>query len=452
MKGFIIAAPQSGSGKTTVTLALMAALRRRGLEVAPFKCGPDFIDTGYHRLVSGVSSINLDSWICPESFIRETFAFHSKKSDISIIEGVMGLFDGLGASFDGSTAEIAKIVGAPVVLVINARGMAASAAAVVKGFSSFDSDIEIAGVIFNNVGSLNQENILRDAIRSFMPDVPLLGFFPRANDLSIPSRHLGLLTAEENPLSESFIEKLAEMAEKHIDLDFLAEIAVAQIFNHDMEEPETSSAAKFRVAVARDAAFCFVYEDNLRIMREAGAEITEFSPLADDSLPEDIDCIYLPGGYPEIHAEKLASNAGMIRSLKAAVNSGLAVYAECGGFVYLTRGIDPGEGRPFSGLVDIFPVTARMLARKKALGYRQIGLMPKTFNGTLLRGHEFHYSETEEMPPDVERLFRLIRNGEELGLEGYRIMNCVGTYQHIHLGSDRKAASRFLRLLSGGVS
>lgn len=447
MNGFLIAAPQSGSGKTTVALAIMAAFRRRGLRVAPFKCGPDFIDTGYHHSASGRVSINLDAWICPPSFVSHTFAFHSSKDDVAVIEGVMGLFDGLGACRNGSSAEIAQLTGSSVVLVVNARGMAASAAAVIKGFAGFDKQVKIAGVIFNNVGSAAHEKILRQAMAEFQPELTVFGCIMRDSSLAIPSRHLGLVTVEDNPLSHEYLEQLADMAEHSLDLDRLAGLPLNEQFAAPPLSVAKSGSMKCRIAVARDSAFCFVYEDNLRLLREAGAEIIEFSPLVDERLPENVQGIYLPGGYPELHAIKLASNLNMIVALRNAADSGMPIYAECGGFIYLTEGLEESGQIPAADFVGVFPVRARMLPRRKALGYRQAELLPDAFPGcswALLRGHEFHYSEIGSMPEDVERCYRVSRDGKDLGFEGYRIKNCLGSYLHLHLGSNPAAAEAFV--------
>src|SRR5512133_2590131 len=220
--GFLIAAPQSGSGKTTVSLAIMAALCRRGLAVAPFKCGPDFIDPGYHQLVTGRASINLDGWMCPADFVRETFQLHSAGADVAVIEGVMGLFDGIGASSrEGSSAQIAALTGAAVVLVVNARGMAASAAALVRGFADFDPQVRLAGVIFNNVGNESHGELLRQSLAAALPDLKVFGCIPRDESLAIASRHLGRVTVEASPRPDGFVERLAEMAERCLDLDGL---------------------------------------------------------------------------------------------------------------------------------------------------------------------------------------------------------------------------------------
>ncbi len=457
MKGFLIAAPHSGSGKTTISLGIMAALKRRGMKVAAFKCGPDFIDPGYHSLATGHPSINLDGWMCPGSFVASTFHHHAARADIAVIEGVMGLFDGLGAStMDGSSAQIAAHTGAPVVLVVNVRGMAASAAALVKGFAEFDSRVRLAGVIFNNVGSDSHVELLRKAVSDALPDVQVLGCVPRDESLKIPSRHLGLVMAEENLLPPEYLDHLIAMCEEHLDMDGLSELKiiapVGETAHPCVETPLTGVridkvSKPVRIAVARDAAFCFVYEDNLRLLREAGAEVVAFSPLHDTALPDNISGIYLPGGYPELHAEGLAGNRSMIRAIRAAVGSGMPVYAECGGFIYLTEGMEAAEGVPAADFAGIYPVRARMLPKRKALGYRQVELQSDTAiapSGACARGHEFHYSEISPMPEQVERCYRMTRPGRELGLEGYRAGNCLASYVHLHFGSNSGIAPRFV--------
>ncbi len=446
--GFLIAAPQSGSGKTTVSLAIMAALVRRGLTVAPFKCGPDFIDPSYHRAVTGRPSINLDAWMCGETFVRQTFQVGLSARTIAVIEGVMGLFDGLGASStEGSSAQIAAITGAPVVLVVNARGMAASAAALVKGFAGFDPQVRLAGVIFNNVGSDSHAALLRETIAAHCPEIACLGCIPRDESLAIPSRHLGLVTAEDNPLSDRFIGMLADMAERCLELDRLAELRFDSAQHTANTQTTKSSSSPVKIAVARDAAFCFMYEDNLRLLREAGADLIFFSPLADATLTAAIHGIYLPGGYPELYARQLSENRGMRESLRAAVTADIPVYAECGGFVYLTEGIDASDNQPAANFAGIFPVRCRMLPRRKALGYRQIELTQETIigaKGAVVRGHEFHYSEIGTMPEVVERCYEVSRQGVVLGAEGFRIRNCLASYMHLHFGSSPELAATFV--------
>ncbi|MFZ2950415.1 MAG: cobyrinate a,c-diamide synthase [Desulfuromonadaceae bacterium] len=471
MNGFLIAAPQSGSGKTTVSLAIMAALVRRGLTVAPFKCGPDFIDPGYHRIVTGRPSINLDGWMCGNEFVRQTFLTRLTAPDcpagrtVAVIEGVMGLFDGIGASSsDGSSAQISAITGAPVVLVVNARGMAASAAALVKGFAGFDPQVRLAGVIFNNVGSASHGELLRSALAEALPDIDVFGCIPRDESLAIPSRHLGLVTAEDNPLSDEFIGQLADMAEHCLDLDRLSQLGFdsaqptdsrklasdARLVGND--RLVSGAEPPIRIAVARDAAFCFMYEDNLRLLREAGAELTFFSPLSDAALPAGIHGIYLPGGYPEIYAGKLDENGSMKNAVREAVAADMPVYAECGGFVYLTEGIDASDNQPSADFTGVFPVRCRMLPRRKSLGYRSVELTESVLigsEGAIVRGHEFHYSETGTMPDSVERCYRVSRQGTVLGLEGYRVRNCLASYIHLHFGSNRGIAGSFVAACGG---
>ena len=455
MKRIVVAAPHSGSGKTTLTLGIMAALRNRGLKIAPFKVGPDFIDPGYHRLVTGTPSVNLDGWICDPGFVRASFAHHAAGADVAVIEGVMGLFDGIdGASEAGSTAEIAKLLGAPVILVVDARSQARSAAALVHGFASFDPGVRVGGVIFNNVASANHERILREAVAVNLPGIAVLGCIPRDPALAIPSRHLGLLTSEENPLSQEFLGHLAQVIDQHLDLEAILGLDECAVDLHGLvhdgvhdvhDGVHDGGPPIVRIAVARDAAFCFAYEDNLRLLREQGAELCVFSPLDDTGLPAGISGIYLPGGYPELFAETLAQNERLKEEIRGAVEAGMPVYAECGGFIYLTRGVQSDHvTHPFIG---IFPVQTRMLPRRKALGYREVEFLGESIiggKGTVARGHEFHYSEMEEMPVGIERLYGVSRKGVGLGQEGYRYKNCLASYIHLHFGSSPELAQSFV--------
>lgn len=456
MKAVVIAAPKSGSGKTTITLGLLELLKRRGLVVAPFKVGPDFIDTGYHRAVTGRASINLDGWMCPPDFVRETFSRHARSADIAVIEGAMGLFDGIGGdSEEGSTAQVAKLLDAPVILVVDARGQARSLAALIKGFVEFDPAVRIAGVILNQVASDAHAAILREAIRAALPGVNVVGCIGRNDNILIPSRHLGLVTVEDNPLSPYYLHQLARLVGNQVDLDLLIRIA------DTCGEPPAVSLTPYPkdtvpLAVARDSAFCFVYEDNLRLLREAGAELEMFSPINDEAVPADVAGLYLPGGYPELFAEPLAANFAMKNSIRAAVERGMPVYAECGGFIYLTKGVvEPDELAPrrragssrVRHFVGLFPVTTRMLPQRKALGYREVETTAATClgpAGTKARGHEFHYSEMDGMPPDIERVYRLGRRGKDLGSEGFRVDSCLASYVHIHFGSNPDMARSFV--------
>ena len=452
MKSIIIAAPQSGAGKTTVTLGIMESMRRRGLTVAPFKVGPDFIDPGYHRLVTGQPSINLDGWICQPDTLREIFDQHAHGADIAVIEGVMGLFDGVdGVREDGSTAQVAKIIGAPVILVVDARSQARSAAALVKGYATFDPGVRISGVIFNNVGSEAHARILSDAVEGLGMGIPVIGCIPREEQLLIPSRHLGLFTVDEQPLSDDFLDYLVAVVRAYIDLGLIwaAGMPLASGEPMPLQLNSTPPPPITRIAVARDVAFCFVYETNLRLLREAGAEIVEFSPLSDTALPPDISGIYLPGGYPELFAEQLAANTGMLSAIRKAINSGMPVYAECGGFIYLSKGVvDPVNGTgDRHDLVGIFPTVTQMLPKRKALGYREVTLTGPTIlgpKGLVARGHEFHYSEMSPMPHKVRRAYQVGKHGLDLGEEGFRHKNCLASYIHLHFGSNPALAPNFV--------
>ncbi|KAF0219349.1 MAG: cobyrinic acid a c-diamide [Geobacteraceae bacterium] len=460
MKSIIIAAPHSGSGKTTVALGIMECLKRHGLTVAPFKVGPDFIDPGYHGVVTGRTSINLDGWMCGAEFVEETFACHVQDADVAVIEGVMGLYDGIGGvSDEGSTAQVAKLLGASVILVVDAKCQARSAAALVKGFAEFDPQVRVVGVIFNNVGSDNHARILREAVEAAVAEVKVLGCLPRDERLNIPSRHLGLLTADENPLPETFLGHLAEAVEMHVDVDGIVNVGATPCGCPKPGRPRRAAPTEnpVRIAVARDEAFCFVYEDNLRLLREAGASIVEFSPLRDAYLPADVAGIYLPGGYPEVFADILAANEGMKQSIREAIDNGMPAYAECGGFVYLTQGVVGAglapaqsghpQGAPLHEMVGIFLVMTRMLPKRKALGYREVELTADAIigsTGAVARGHEFHYSEMGAMPAHVERVYLVRKNGIDLGHEGYRYKNCLASYIHLHFGSCPGMAAAFV--------
>lgn len=465
MKSIIIAAPHSGAGKTTVTLGIMECLKRRGLSVAPFKVGPDFIDPGYHRLITGRPSINLDGWMCRADFVRDTFRHHAEGADISVVEGVMGLFDGVsGVQDTGSTAQIARIIGAPVLLVVDAKSQAGSAAALVKGFVEYDPRVRVAGVIFNNVGSDLHGQILREAVEHLGTGIKVLGCLPRDEQLHIPSRHLGLMTVEDNPLPLEYLDHLAQVVRSHLDLGLLWAVAIPHSIEQSLplwgsghDTAQKSLMAKHdhvAIAVARDEAFCFVYEDNLRLLREAGAEIVEFSPLRDAGLPEGTNGIYLPGGYPELYAGALAVNASMLAMIREKIEDGMPAYAECGGFIYLTQGVmKEASGEPVQNcdpvaFPGVFPVTTRLLPRRKALGYREVTFTVDSIlgpSGTVARGHEFHYTEMEPMPESIRRCFQVSRNGVDHGAEGYCYRNCLASYIHLHFGSSPGLAAALVK-------
>lgn len=448
-KALLIAGTQSGSGKTTVTLGVMAALAVSGYKVQPFKCGPDFIDPSLHRLVTGRISRNLDIWMGGESFTRRTFARHAGEADISVIEGVMGMYDG----GDSSSAALSAELGVPIVLVIDVRSAAESAAAVLKGFETLDPLVAPRGVILNMVASARHLELVSDAIRKHCR-AEILGYLPRTLNFHIPERHLGLHMGEEAPISPEATQELAAAIREHVDLDRLMTIATLES-NHEWtrintEYPEnlpvhpcSSVVRTKRIAVARDNAFCFYYEDNLDLLQSAGAELVFFSPLGDESLPADIRAIYLGGGYPELYAKKLSTNKKMLAAIKKWAEEDGPIYAECGGFMYLTEGIVDLD-QQFHSMAGIFPVSARMRKTRASLGYREIHLKEDGFfgqQGTVLRGHEFHYSSIDEMPAAIPRLYA-VNNGTE---EGYRYKNVLGGYMHLHFGFNPQAVVTFVR-------
>lgn len=449
MKSILIAAPSSGSGKTTISLGIMASLRKRGLVVQPFKVGPDFIDPGHHTAVCGRASRNLDGWMLSKDYVAASFKKACNGVDMAVIEGVMGLFDGAnGRSEDGSSAQIAKWTGSPVILVVDARSMARSAAALVSGFEKFDKDINISGVIFNRVGSERHKNMLREAVESHCK-AKVLGFIPRDEGLAMPERHLGLVTAEEG-FSSTFVDRLAKVIEENVDVEGLLGLSNncrGKAMPCPGQVTDLPLHKHCKIAVARDQAFSFYYEDNFDLLQSLGAELVFFSPLADKVLPAGISGLYIGGGYPELHAERLSSNRSMMDSIKKFAESGGKVYAECGGLMYLTEGIVDFDGE-FHKMAGIFPATAKMLKRRKSLGYVEVEAVednPLAAKGSRIRGHEFHYSEIDEMPSSVWRVYCVNKPGGDSWVEGYRYKNTVASYVHLHFGSNPEWAKGLIK-------
>ncbi len=444
----VIAGTQSGVGKTTICVGIMAALEASGLTVAPFKVGPDFIDPAYHAYVTGRVSRNLDGWMMGKRAVAEVHERASAGTDISVIEGVMGLYDGIGKGLvEGSTAEVAKLTGSTVVLVVDARSMAGSAAAVVRGFESLDPEVVIAGVILNRIGSDRHEALLRGAIKRHCR-AKVIGAVPRDDALDIPSRHLGLTTDVGGILTKKFVKKLTDTIEKHVDLDALVKLAGGARTAKDSSTriPVRPAKPAARLAVAQDEAFCFYYRDNLELLEYYGLEIVPFSPLKDGGLPEGVSGIYIGGGYPEMYARGLGFNDFIKHDILAAAEAGIPIYAECGGLMYLTRGITDLEG-VFHPMVGVLPTKARMLERRKALGYREVTIRSgRTLftPGKKARGHEFHYSDIEFMPTGVKRAYKVTQASTgEVYKEGYAIGSVLASYVHLHFMSNRGFARSF---------
>jgi len=448
MKALVIAGTKSGCGKTTFSLGLMAALIRRGLKVAPFKVGPDFIDPGHHRRITGVTSCNLDGWMLSRDYNLDNFNRHAEGADVAVVEGVMGLYDGYdGRSEAGSTAQIAKWLGLPVLLVVDAKSMARSAAALLMGFERFDPGLEFAGTVFNNLGSHRHLQYLRDAIAETV-SMPCLGGLVKNTGIAIPERHLGLVTAEDHALGEESINLLASLVEDNIDLDSLLD-GLPEIKRPTAAgmPPPSRIEKDVRIAVARDNAFCFYYQDNLNWLRHQGAQLVYFSPVAGDSLPQDIDGIYLGGGYPELFAGQLEKNDGLRRAVREKSDDGMPIYGECGGFMYLCEALDDLNGKRYS-MAGCFPFTASMFPRLKALGYREITLTRDTVignRGLTIRGHEFHYSELDRGNHQVDRVYRISdRQGLDKPPDGYLVKRTLGSYNHLHFGSQPESARHFV--------
>jgi cobyrinic acid a,c-diamide synthase len=456
MRGIVIAGTHSGCGKTTVTLGLLAALRKKGFAVQPFKAGPDFIDAGLHRLAVDRPSRNLDQWMCGREYVVDSFRRHASSADIGVVEGVMGMYDG-----DACTADLARLLHVPVLLVVDAYGMAESAGAMVLGFSEYgvqrsksgsqeDKSAPIlAGVIFNRVSSEGHYKRLIESVRG----VPVLGFLPKELNFEIPHRHLGLSIAEENPIAGENIEKLADAVIRHIDLDAVmrqSEISDKEAYRIDATDREKNG--KFLLAVAYDKAFSFYYEDNLDQLRDVGAEIVRFSPLVDRAIPEQADAVYIGGGYPELHADALSRNMPMLGSIHAWAGLGKPLYAECGGLMYLSKGIRDFDNR-FYAMAGVLPFETRM-TKKPRLGYREISLNDDCIigaKGEICRGHEFHYSEIVEGTPGAVYALRDSR-GTVVPTEGFRYKNTLASYVHVHFGSNKRIADHVAGFIKGEIT
>jgi cobyrinic acid a,c-diamide synthase len=435
LSAIVIGGTHSGVGKTSLALGLIGALADRGLTVQPFKVGPDFIDPLHHRQASSRDSYNLDGWMLGPETNRERFARATADADVAVIEGVMGLFDGSeGKSDRGSTGEMAKLLGLPVTLVIDAGAMARSAAALIHGFAGFDPELRIAGVVLNNVGGEAHAEMVREAVAA---DIPILGAIPHTPDLELPERHLGLHLPYE--AHSDYVRRLAAVVEAHLDLDGLLE---ATRIERPAAPPEVATRAPFaRVGVARDEAFCFYYADNLELLARAGAELVEFSPLS-GPLPDGLDGIYIAGGYPELHAEELAANEAALRAIREFAAAGGPIYAECGGLMYLGEALELEEGAyPLCG---VLPLTTRMPAPLK-LAYVEIDTTGGLFGaGRTARGHLFHHSEITR-GPTLDRCYRLRTTRGELEKEGHCLGNVLASYVHLHFASEPDLAPALLR-------
>ena len=431
-KGIIIAAPASGTGKTTLTLGLLAALRARGMAVGAVKSGPDYIDPAFHRAATGRPSVNLDTWAMGPDLLDGLAARAAEGADLLVCEALMGLFDGVagvGATGTGSTAEIAARTGWPVLLVVNAKGQSQSAAALVKGFATYCDDVTIGGVVLNNVGSPRHTALAGGAIEAL--GIPVLGSLPRAPDLSLPERHLGLVQADETEGLADRLAALGRFVAEHVDLDRIAALAKPSKSGPGNDAPALPPLGQ-RIAIARDAAFTFVYPHLTSGWQAAGAELRFFSPLADEAPPQEADAVYLPGGYPELHAGRLAANHVFRDGLRATAERG-PVYGECGGYMVMGETLEDADGvtHPMTGLLGVRTSFAK---RRLHLGYRRAALLadgPLGPAGSPLMGHEFHYASTLTRGDDAPLLHAAAADGSDLGALGSRRGLALGSFVHL---------------------
>lgn len=456
----LVGAPQGRSGKTTVTLGLLAALTARGLKVQPFKKGPDFIDPSWLTRVAGCTCRNLDCYLMERQSIRHTFIRHAENADIAVIEGAMGLFDGVDLRGSGSSAEVAKIVQAPVLLVVNCSRMTRSVAATVNGFANFDPDVKIGGVILNQVARSRHEKMLRAAIEEYC-DVPVLGAMPKGTQYNIPDRHLGLIPAGENEALMAAVRQIGEAAAQYLDIDGI--LKMAREWPGLVEEQEIPAAAEINwlrpdqlqsarpeivIGVIRDRSFSFYYPENLEALSEAGASLVEISAIDDPALP-DIDGLYIGGGFPEILARELEENRPFRENLRELIEQGLPVYAECGGLMYLGRRIHY-DNKSYE-MVGALPLEVEMVKKPQGHGYMHLEVLegtPYFPKGKIIRGHEFHNSRVIDLEHSrCDFAFRVLRGHGITGeYDGIKYKNVVALYNHIHAVAEPDWARHFVSL------
>jgi cobyrinic acid a,c-diamide synthase len=478
----VIAGTGSGVGKTSVTLGLARLLARRGLRVQTFKVGPDFLDPTYLAMASGRTCYNLDGWMTSREYVRKLFARATGDADMALIEGVMGMFDGASPrTLEGSTAEIAGWLDAPVLLVENVHGRVRSLAATVKGFAEFEPGARVAGVIANQGGSQRHRELLAESLAA-AGTAPLVGMLPHGSLPALPSRHLGLVTADHAGLTAAVFEQLADVCDQHLEIARLVELARSakplQVESPGGDCPNfrglgrengtvpltqrrengtvplqptmSQSPRRVRLGIARDAAFHFYYPDNLEMLARCGAELAFFSPLGDRRLPDGLDGLYFGGGYPEAHAESLAANAGMCAEVRRFASAGGWVYAECGGLMYLGRSLTTLDRRHHA-MAGVLPVDTAMLDRLKMLGYAEVALAADSLwgpAGRVCRGHDFHYSEIVGPPPaDLgwTQVYRVRRaDGAPAESEGFQNGRVLASYVHLHFASRPELAAHFV--------
>ncbi len=435
----IIAATQSGSGKTTITAGLLGVLKNRGLNVQAYKIGPDYIDTGWHALAIGKPSHNLDSWLVGKNKLTEIFTTTARGADVSIIEGVMGLYDG-GRGGISSTAEIAKQLGAPVVLVIDAKSMGTSAAAVALGFREFDKSVNLAGVILNRLGSDSHKQMIVDALDAL--GIKCFGAIMRNDEFTLPERHLGLVPTTENHAVDA-LQKICAAVEKQVDIDALIALALTPAPLPPPPCPLSLVPSPLTIGVARDEAFSFYYDAGLKELERLGAQIVYFSPLNDRTLPK-VDGLIIGGGFPEMFAARLERNENLRLAIRDAAATGLPIFAECGGFMYLMRELVDFDGRRFK-MCGALDGVATMTNKLQTVGYVTAELLRDCVigrAGDVIHAHEFHFSTAETLGEKIFKCTRL-RTGKEY-FAGAAQKNLVASYLHIHFAGCPLAAKNFV--------
>lgn len=435
MKKILIGATHSGAGKTTVTLGVMHALVQRGLTVQPYKVGPDYIDTGWHKIATGRASCNLDAFMVSDVNLKYLFDLYARHADINIIEGVMGLYDGYGTDpYYCSSAGLAKDLTCPIVLVVDGKAVSTSIAATVLGFQTFQKNIPIVGVIINRVNTDSHYQLLKQAIESYC-GLPVLGRLPNLPELKLPERHLGLMPTEEMANMQNYWQQLADNVEKYIELDRLIALSESpRLIATPPILPCTQQYKGLTLALAEDEAFHFYYQANLDLLSQLGIQLITFSPLHDKELPK-ADLVYIGGGFPEIFAEQLAVNQSMRHSILKAHQQGTPIYAECGGLMYLGERLKTLEGQYYD-MVGILAGQSVMSKGLKRFGYCEARALTNTLlaaEGEILRGHEFHHSEFETTLPCAFDLYKsrdskLIKTWQG----GYQVGNTLASYLHVH--------------------
>lgn len=449
-RAFVLAGTGSGCGKTTVTLGLLKLLKQRGLRVQPCKSGPDYLDTAWHTAISGTPSCNLDSFMLPAPVLNALFAEHMQQADIAVIEGAMGLYDGYGSNPDYcSTASLAKQLGCPVILLVDGKAVSTSIAATVMGFVHFDPNLNIAGVIVNRVNSESHFQLLKHAIEYYC-NIPVLGYVPRVAGIGLPERHLGLVTARESVVNQRSWQDFADTLAQTLDIDKLIALSTLQSLPSGAwpERPDTQAGAGLTLALADDEAFNFYYPDTITLLERCGVKIVRFSPLHDSSLPA-CQMIWLGGGYPELHAAALADNTSMLAQLRAAHARGVAIYAECGGLMYLGTTLADVHGETYR-MANIIPGHSKMGNRLTRFGYCEAQATSPTLLaavGETLRGHEFHYSDfTTDLPPVMA--CRKVRDGKTIQAwsGGWQVGSAFASYLHVHFAQRPLMLNRWLTL------